>query len=275
MTQPPMRLAIPGYFFYMALRIAASSNCSPSPTLFLQLSNCAVPGTSVDSWGLSLALSTPPQYLCLVPSTVVNSTLVVSSEVCQNYTAGTIAQCKSLRRNTFNTSTAGSSFSSLSTNTILGSNPLWAEISPEPLTAGQTVLQLSPDSSLPNYTIGIIASGRGTSQNVGHLGLANDSDFLHAALSSGLIGDNGFGLNAGSQSIANPRPGVLVLGGYDHASINGAFSHFPISDASSSGKECLLQVTITQLVLRLQMLDGFADVELSEPGVSIPACIEP
>jgi hypothetical protein len=132
------------------------------------------------------------------------------------------------------------------------------------------VLHLPPDSALPSYPIGIITSG--SNQNVGHLGLASDSDFLHAALSSGLIPANGFGLNAGSQSIANPRPGGLVLGGYDLASIDRTFSHFPISDAVSSGIECPLQVTITQLVLRLQTLDGFADVEL---GASILACIEP
>jgi hypothetical protein len=223
----------------MASRITALSSCSPSPTLFHQLSSC--------------------------------------SDFCQNYTAGTIAQCESLCGNTFNTSTAGASFNSSSINTLLEPNLVWSEITPEHLLAGQTVLQLQLDSALSNYPLGIITSG--PNQNVGHLGLASDSDFLHAAFSSGLIGANGFGLNAGSQSIRNPRSGGLVLGGYDQSSLNGTFFQYPIRDATSTptfgGKECPLQVTITQLVLRLQMLDGFADVELMAPGVSIPACIEP
>jgi hypothetical protein len=150
---------------------------------------------------------------------------------------------------------------------------VWTEISPQALLAGTTELQLPPNNDLSKYPIGIITSGN--YQNVGHLGLANDSDFLHSVLSDGLIPANGFGLNAGSQSVANPRDGGLVLGGYDLASIDGAFFNFSVTAADSSEKECPLQVTIALLVLRFPLAEGFTDVTLTSSGILIPACIEP
>jgi hypothetical protein len=59
-------------------------SCSACPPpIFLPLSNCTIAGTTIDSWGLRLDLADPSQYLCVVPSTVVNSTLVISSNFCQ------------------------------------------------------------------------------------------------------------------------------------------------------------------------------------------------
>lgn len=140
------------------------------------------------------------------------------------------------------------------------------------------MFMLQLDSALSSYPLGIIISGR--NQNVGHLGLANDSAaFRHTAPVKGLIPAIGFGLNAGSQSVKNPRSGHLVLGGYDQSSLNGTFFRYPIRDTTSTtsfgGRECPLQVKIIKLVLRLQTLDGFDDVELKAPGPSFPACIEP
>jgi len=130
------------------------------------------------------------------------------------------------------------------------------------------------DNSIPEYPIGIITSG--DQQNVGHLGLPTDSQFLHYAVDDGLIAQKGFGLNAGSQSVVNPRAGSLILGGYDQASIDGVVSHFPIGDVSSSERECPLQVTINQLALRIPSAAGtFTDINLTSPGIFVPACIEP
>ena len=264
--------SILGYLFCLCLSLAVVSSSTCPPPLFLQLSNCTVAGTTVNSWGLRLNLADPSQYLCVVPSTVVNSTLVLDSGFCKTQSNLTAAQCESRCGNTFNVSAAGTSYTSSSAS-VLAPNPVWTEISPEPLLAGTTVLQLPPNDEISNYPIGIITSGE--NQNVGHLGLANDSQFLQSALSSGLIPGNGFGLDAGSQSVDNPRDGSLVLGGYDLASVAGAFSNFPIATAGSSERECPLQVTISLLVLRFPLTEGFNDVTLTSSGILVPACIEP
>lgn len=250
---------------------AVTTSSAPAP-LLLQLSNCTVPGTSVDSWGLKLTLSAPAQYVCVSPSTAVNSMLVIGSEFCQNYPNITMAQCESLCGNTFNTSAAGTSYNPSSPNAILAPNPVWAEISPQPLPAGATLLDLPPDDLISKLPIGIITDG--DHQNVGQLGLATDSEFLQFAHCSGIIPTNGLGFNAGGQSITKPRDGSLVLGGYDLASIDGAFNYFPIGSASSSEKACPFQVTITQLVLRYPMSEGSTDVILTSSGILVPACIE-
>jgi hypothetical protein len=251
--------------------VVSSSTC-PTP-LLLQLSNCTIAGTNVDSWGLMLDLAGPSQYVCVSPSTVTNSTLVISSAFCQTDSNITNAQCESLCGNTFNTSAAGTSYTSSSAGAVLAPNPLWNQLSPAALLAGTTVLQLPPTDELSKYPIGIITSG--DHQNVGHLGLANDSDFLHAALSNGLIPANGFGLNAGSQSVASPRAGGLVLGGYDLASVDGAFTNFSITGSDSSERDCPLEVTIAELVLRFPQTENYTDVTLTSPGIFIPACVEP
>ncbi|KIN02425.1 hypothetical protein OIDMADRAFT_122224 [Oidiodendron maius Zn] len=262
-----------GYILVLSLIPTVSCSACPPP-IFLPLSNCTIAGTAIDSWGLRLDLADPSQYLCVVPSTVVNSTLVISSTFCQTEPNVTTAQCESLCGNTFNTSIAGTSYTSSSPGAVLAPNPVWAELSPQALLAGTTVLQLPPENDVSKFPIGIITSGN--HQNAGHFGLANDSDALHSLLSDGLIPDNGFGFNAGSQSVTNPRDGGLVLGGYDLASIDGAFSTFPVATTADAGqRECPFQITITMLVLRFPLAEGFTDVNLTSPGILIPACIEP
>jgi hypothetical protein len=263
--------SILGCIFYLILCLITVASCSTGPApLLLQLTNCTVAATNVDSWGLRLDLA--DQSLCVSPSTVVNSTLVISSDFCQTISNLTNAQCESLCGNTFNISSAGSLYTLSSASAILAPNPVWAEISPEALLAGTTELQL-PNNKLSEYPIGVITSG--DHQNVGHFGLANNSDFLRSALCDGLIPGNGFGLNAGSQSVANPRNGGLVLGGYDLSSIDGAFFNSSITAAGSSDRECPLQETITLLAIRFPLTEGFSDVTLISAGVDVPACIEP
>jgi len=247
----------------------------PTPTpIFLQLSNCSVPGTSVDSWGLKQSISSPAQFLCLAPSTVVNVTLVIDSGFCQNFPNITEAQCESLCGNTYNPSIAGTSFKSLSPNDILAANLVWTELSTDPLLAGNTSLSLPPSDILSNFSIGIITNG--DHQNVGHLGLANSSYFLQDAISNGLIPANGFGLNAGSQSVLAPRDGSLVLGGYDLASVATEFTNYTIGGETANKRDCPFQVTISSLILRFPITGGPpSDVEIISPGEYIPACIEP
>jgi hypothetical protein len=247
-----------------------SPNCPPAPIL-LPLGNHTIPGTKVESWGWLTNLSTPAQSIIFAPSTVVNSTLVISDSFCQNNDNLTVAQCESRCGNTYNTSAAGNSFQS-TPNTLLIQDPLWADISLQPrysLTAGETPLQLPSDQSLSNDSIGIISSGE--NQNVGHFGLASNSSFLQLALSHNLIPGNGFALDAGSQSATSPRNGSLVVGGYNSASYSGQLFTFRTGAASSLARRCELQVTITQLAVRF---DGVSpDVPLNSAG-SFAACIE-
>jgi hypothetical protein len=264
----------------ISLKYSYYTDSAPYSTVAFELSYCTVLGTSVDSWGLTLNFSKPTQELsewfpiCVVPSTVVNSTLLISSEYCQNYANGTAAQCESLSGNTFNISTSEASYNTSTRNAVLGSNSVWSKINSQALVTGNTSLFLPPDNTIPSYPVGIITSGN--NQNAGHLGLATDSQLLRAAIDNGLITQNGFGLGAGSQSVANPRDGKLVLGGYDQASINGPFSNFSIGDTSASEEVCLLQVTITQLTLRFPLSEGsFSDFNITEAGIDIPACVEP
>jgi hypothetical protein len=267
-----MRRAVYLLLLVSTLATPLSATCS---TLPLTLDSCKVSGTSVDSYGVTLTLSTPSQFVCVVPSTVVNSTLLIGSDYCQNFANGTAAQCESLSGNTFNIGAAGTSYNASTASAVLGSNPVWSKISSQTLLAGNTSLFLPP-KIVTSYPIGIITVGN--NQNAGHLGLATNSQFLQAAIDDGLITQKGFGLDAGSQSIANPRPGKLVLGGYDQASMPQLVppSVYPIGTSSDSERDCPLQVTIAQLTLRFPSSGGnFTDFNLTEAGINVPACVEP
>ncbi|KAE9381151.1 hypothetical protein N431DRAFT_476046 [Stipitochalara longipes BDJ] len=268
-----MQFAIYLWLLLSTLATLSSAACS---TLSLPFSNCTVPGTPGNIYGLELTLSNSSQYVCVVPSTVVNSTLLIGSDYCQHYANGTTAQCESLSGNTFNILAAGRFYNASTPSAVLGSNPVWSEINSQALDAGTTSLYLPPNHTVPNYPIGIITGGN--NQNAGHLGLAPESQFLQAANESGLISQRGFGLDAGSQSIAHPRPGLLVLGGYDQASISVTVppSVYQIGSPSNSERECPLQVTITQLTLRFPLPGGNnTDFDLTEAGIDVPACVEP
>src|SRR5262245_8371812 len=84
-------------------RLVSADTCGISaPTLQLGLRNCSFPATgqsNVHSWGILLGVAGSNQ-LCAVPSTVVNATLLMSEEVCNdnNLLNGTNrAQCRSRR----------------------------------------------------------------------------------------------------------------------------------------------------------------------------------
>jgi hypothetical protein len=56
----------------------------------------------VDSWGLQVGIASPPQEVCLVPSTVVNNTVIMTTEISTNDNSSTLAQCDSRRGGLFN-----------------------------------------------------------------------------------------------------------------------------------------------------------------------------
>lgn len=112
-----------------------------------------------------------------------------------------------------------------------------------------------------------VATG-GQNHATSELGLGIDSVLLDALMNASLIPATRFGINAGSQSIAKPWDGSLVLGGFDQASINDHFTEYEMNYA----RICPLQVSMQRLTLRPEGREG---IVLSDEGSSFHACIEP
>lgn len=268
------------YFFLVTPVIAAAGGqCSLPPQPFLlRLSNCSISADPTDypdgvnSWGLLVSIASPPQELCLVPSTVVNNTAVVGAEICSSKTQTNINtdQCLSSHGGFFNESMATSAFNAASPQDILAPDDVWDEFNPNFTTAGNTTIQFS-SITLPDYPIAIISSGTNFSES--QLGLANDSVFLHSLVSAGLISVPGFGILAGSQSVNSPRAGHIVFGGYDAASLAGPFTNYSLSNTTGAGQRaCSLQVVVEELTL---VRPGYPDEVLIWDGDPMPSCIEP
>lgn len=261
------------YLCFFRSSVTASS-CSAQP-IWLPLGNCTI--TQIDipdviSWGAAIGVGNSSQELCFVPSTVVNNTLIVSSEVCSTASAQneTAAQCRSQRGNYVEQS-------ALTTTSLdsLKPDPGWAAImSPLPTFqyAVDAVLQLHSDDSV-DMPEGLITQGQ--NYTTSHLGLGIDSELLEQLVNIGMIPAKTWGLNPGSQSVVNPRDGNLVLGGFDQASVKDYFvnydMNYPMAE-SSGGRDCPLQVTIQQLILRPV---GGSDISLSDESSPIPSCVEP
>ncbi|KAJ9644545.1 hypothetical protein H2201_000319 [Coniosporium apollinis] len=199
----------------------------------------------------------------------------MGSELCvgDNLNGSTPEQCASRRGGLIDTSSEDSSFIGLPIDKAnLTSDRVWARIM-KPLqpykVAGTVDLDLKHNLRLQNLTVAVITEGQ--NHNAGHLGLGPNSTVLAGLISQGAIHDKGFGLNAGSQSYDKPRPGSLVLGGYDKANVIGAFREYPMN-RSSDDRNCPLQLNVVRLVLRRP---GQDDVDLSPKGVIVPSCIEP
>jgi hypothetical protein len=127
-------------------------------------------------------------------------------------------------------------------------------------------------------TAGLIESG--TNHTTTHVSLGDESVLLSALLSAGRITARTFGFDAGSQSYASPRPGGLVLGGWDDGARTGTEVRFPMADYKENhqlnGKRtCPLQVTVASMVLRPAGGDGGDDYPLGiEPAHPQQACLE-
>lgn len=272
--------------FYLAVLLVASlafypwgvEAACPKP-IWLPLSNCVIESANtptVNSWGAQLTVGSPRGELCLVPSTVVNNTILMGTDICRpdNNPNSTIEQCRSRRGNLFNVAAAGTSFAPLPTSSLVQDSG-WALIMApfEPFQqAGKTTLNMRLDASV-NMPVAVVTSGNNHTTHEAGLGL--NSVLLESLLDAGLIAVRAFGLNAGSQSAARPRAGSLTLGGYDQASVDGPFVDYPMDYAlheSIVTRVCPIQVKIRRLTLRLA---GREDIVLSDEGSAIDACIEP
>jgi len=196
----------------------------------------------------------------------------MSSEVCSagNLQNETAAQCRSRRGNFVDRS-------SLTPTSVdsLPPDPGWAAIM-SPLPAFQyavDALLLLPADDSVNMPEGLITEGQ--NHTTSHLGLGIESELLDQLVNIGMIPARSWGLNSGSQSVMNARDGSLVLGGYDEGSVKDNFVdydiNYPIAEGSG-GRDCPLQVTIEQMILRLA---GGTDISLWDESSPVISCVEP
>jgi hypothetical protein len=261
---------------FFAVVASASSDCKASlPTpIVLTLSNVTIPSQDISTYGIKFDVGIPKQNLCLTPSTVVDNTLLISTNICagsgvQNMTK---AQCRSYHGGTFDLVAASASFNNVSvTSTKLPSDPGWTKFNPSYTVAGNTNIDLVANIAVPNMTVVVVTEG--VNFTAGHVGLGKESVLLHQLKATNMIPSLGFGLNAGSQSIQNPRDGSLVLGGYDSASVTSPFHEYPMNYTDTlAGRHCPLQVHIKGLQL---LLEGRSPIQLLGDGDGHAACIEP
>jgi hypothetical protein len=254
---------------------AASCSASSASPIALIIANVTLASQNTSTFGVRFDVGDPKQNVCLTPSTVVDNTLLVSTSIC---TSGqlhnmTKAQCLSYHGGTFDLASASASFHSISTTAAsLPADPGWSKFNPSYSVAGTIDVDLVSDVTVPNMTVVVIAEG--TNFAAGHIGLGKESVLLNQLKTSNAIPSLGFGLNAGSQSIQNPRGGSLVLGGFDAASVASSFYSYPMNYSDTlAGRHCPLQVYIESLEL---LLDGVEEpVELLGEGDGHRACIEP
>lgn len=215
MAHPTLPLAITLVLIsrFPAKLLAASCPVSTATPIALTLSNVSIASQDTSTYGVRIDVGIPRQNLCLTPSTVVDNTLLVSANICIGEQKITAAQCRSYHGGTFDFKIAAASFNNVSITTAhLPTDPGWNDFNPGYSVAGQTQLDLVANVDVPNMTV--VAITEGMNFTAGHIGLGKQSVLLRRLKDAGLIPSLGFGLNAGSQSIHNPRDGNLVLGGY-------------------------------------------------------------
>lgn len=263
--------------------LVTGRNCEgfiPKP-LYVRLGNCSYPVNSdwypdgvasVESWGLEIGLASPPQPLCLEPSTVVNNTIIMRTDVCtDDQRSGTINQCASRRGGLYNPKFSVADYN-VSKPDTLAPDPGWTVFNPPEITnAANIKLQFASDILVPSYPIGLPQNASNSS--VGQLGLGNNSTLLHHLIEAGLSTTNGFGFLAGSQSATNWRDGHLIPGGYDRGSLTGPFSTFLMNSSATVGRRpCPLHVTVDGLILTRP---NQPDKLIISEGTLMPSCIEP
>lgn len=259
---------------FLAYAFAADCPATTTP-IVLTISNCTIASQDSSSYGVRLDVGDPRQNLCGTPSTVVDNTLLISSNICTGVlppNMTTQAQCQSYHGGTFNIAAAGTSFHNISLSTAnLPLDQGWTRFNPPYTAAGETDLHVVSNVAIPNMTVVVITEG--INFTAGHIGLGKDSVILHHLKDSNMIPSLGFGLNAGSQSIQNPRDGSLVLGGYDSASVTSSFyTHTMNYSDMLFGRHCPLQVQIEGLQL---LVEGQEPIQLIGEGDGHAACIEP
>lgn len=224
--------------------------CQVPPTIQLTLGTCIILSTNqsdVHSWGVKVGVQNANE-ICAVPSTVVNSTFLASSELCNDDQLGmhglqwSKQQCRSRRGGFIDKHKVPSA----SIEGLAELNPEWGALDNNITEAVNATLQLG------RHSIATIAAlfSDGNVSTSSHLGLAAGSTLLHDLKENGLIGSKSWGLDAGSKSLQSPRAGSLVLGGFDEASVAGPFFEYDVKSPDKlENRYCPLQVLVTGLAL--------------------------
>lgn len=91
-----------GLSLYCLPSVVAKNQTCPINPFAVPLRNCTF-DSGVKSWGILVEVGTPGQRVCLLPSTVVNSTLVSQKSLCalSNPNMSKL-ECESLRGGFFN-----------------------------------------------------------------------------------------------------------------------------------------------------------------------------
>jgi hypothetical protein len=246
------------------------------PTIQLGLGNCTILDsnqTDVYSWGILIGVEGSNE-LCVVPSTVVNSTILQSSEICNsdqlndNGVNMTLAQCRS-RRGGFITRDA---VPSAATDGLAQLNPGWVSLGNVIQYAANATLQLLTETV--TMVEGLITQGQLSTAS--HLGLGEKSTLLQALKDAGLIGARSWGLNSGSQSVLFPRDGSLVLGGYDEASLVGPSFEYDIAVPNLlNNRPCPLQILVTELTLNINSPNRSESETIVDDSNKLTVCVEP
>ncbi|KAK3353970.1 aspartic peptidase domain-containing protein, partial [Lasiosphaeria hispida] len=235
------------------------------------LRNCTF-ASGVVSWGNMVEVGTPPQRLCLVPSTVINSTLVSQEGLCK--VSGTLEphKCEALRGGFFNENSSTTwTGASLSAFNDTRSNPTWEHFNPPGFTeVGYDTITFA-NANVALYGAGIALNQYGNDSNAGMIGLGKDSVFLADAVRQERAGSKSWSLDAGSLSTAKPRDGELVIGGYNAGRTDGSFSWSNVSDMAGD-RPCPLRTKIAHMSVTLS---NGETVPIMSSAEVVDACIEP
>lgn len=246
-----------------------------STPITLPISNCTIPGPSSEIYGRGILITigdgSASQELCATASTVVNSTLLTTTDACDSSNIGniTLQQCATRRGGLLNYTNFPSA-----PLTAMTPDPGWVAINGSE-TADAIVKAIQEPLGLWGDVVvdmveGLLTQGQDYAQS--HFGLGNQSPLLEELVSTGTISQRLWSLNVGSQSVLFPRDGTLIFNGYDDNIIRGPWYEYPISSPGVNNRACPLQATISNWVVRVP---GMNDMSLSDQTTPIRACIEP
>lgn len=248
----------------------AQQSCT-NTTFAVALRNCTI-SSDVTAWGHLVEVGTPRQRLCLVPSTVVNSTLLSQKSLCAISQTPALHQCEALRGGFFNENSSSTwTTVALADYNDTRSNPTWDHFNPPGITkVGYDVLNF-PNANIALQGTGLALNQYGNNSNAGMLGLGIDSVFLQDAVRQGVAGSRSWSLDAGSQSLANPRNGELVVGGYNAGRTDGSFYWTAVSNMAGD-RPCPLRTRMVDVSVTLA---NGSVVPVNSRAETVEACIEP
>ncbi|KAK5651841.1 hypothetical protein OQA88_11610 [Cercophora sp. LCS_1] len=261
--------------------VASQQTCATGLPIRLVIGNCSIPGIS--AYGIQLGIGETVQAeVCGAVSTVSNSTLFMSRELCEDDGLKnpriSQRQCSSRRGglidwNDFSAFNADGQISELMTL-----NPSWVTLMRlEGLDPFKHALKAPLNLGGRTITTleGVVTQG--TNHSLHHIGLGGESSLLTELVDKDVITGRSWSVNVGSTSYLFPREGSLVLGGKDDNSYEGNLIYFPFNRGERPVKQrqCPLQVSTTDLTIRMTVNGTeVAPLRYNDSTVTSGFCIE-